>query len=183
VTFSGKPGGVTLSDLKPFIDRTAQTVTSTTGELKLDYGKGLLVINAPRAQGASGALNAGGKIELAALTITSDLDLGHIIAVSLDDRPLATSQKILLQVMSEEQASGFAAEPVDATTKRITDIGHDPWQVKALRGAVACKRPDAARLKVTPLDFNGRPVGPAGTAQEIKLQASTLYYIIEPSID
>jgi hypothetical protein len=180
VTFTGAAGGVTLSDLKPFIDRAAQTVTSATGELKLDYGKGLLVIDAPRAQGASGALNAAGKIELSALTITCDLDLAHIIAVSLDDRPLATSRKILLQAMSEEQASGFKTEPVDATTKRITDIGHDPWQVKALSGAVVCKRPDAVRLKVRPLDFNGRPLEAVGTAQEIQLQPTTLYYVIEP---
>jgi len=180
VTFTDKPGGVTLNDLKPFVDRTAQSVASSTGELKLDYGKGLLVINAPRAQGASGALNSAGKIKLSAFTIASDMDLGHIIAVSLDDRPLATSRRILLQVMSEEQASGFKTEPVDATTKRITDIGHDPWQVKALRGAVICNRPDAGKLKVTALDFNGRPLRPVGTAQEIKLQASTLYYLIEP---
>jgi len=180
VTFTRERGGVNVSDLKPFINRTAQTVTSTTSELKLDYGKGLLVINAPRAQGASGALNSAGKIDLAALTISCDLDLAHVIAVSLDDQPLATSQKILLQVMSEEQASGFATEAVDATTKRITDIGHDPWQVKTLHGSVALKRADARRLKVTALDFNGQPRGTAGTAHEIKLQPATLYYVIEP---
>ena len=180
VTFTGKPGGVTASDLKPFINRGTQSVASATGELKLDYGKGLLVINAPRAQGASGALNSAGKIELPALTISSDLDLAHVIAVSLDDQPLATSKKILLQVMSEEQASGFETEAASATTKRITNIGRDPWQVKSLRGTVAFKRADAARLKVTALDFNGQPAGAVGTANEIKLQPSTLYYVIEP---
>lgn len=180
VAFTGEPGGVTVSDLKPFVDRTAQTVASATGELKLDYGKGLLVINAPRAQGASGALNTAGKIEFAALTISSDLDLAHIIAVALDDRPLATSRKILLQVMTEEQASGFETEAVDATTKRIISIGQDPWQVKAVRGTVSFKRADAGRLKVTALDFNGKPAGPAGTAREFKLQPTTLYYVIEP---
>jgi hypothetical protein len=181
VTFSAEAGGVTASDLKPFVNRAAQTVTSTTKELKLDYGKGLLVIDAPRAQGASGALNSAGKISLSVLTISSDLDLGHIIAVSLDDQPLATSRKILLQVMSEEQASGFETEAVDATTKRITNIGHDPWQVKAIRGTVGFRRSDAGdRLKVTALDHNGQPAGKAGKPLEIKLQPNTLYYVIEP---
>jgi len=179
VTFTGDPGGAKVSDLKPFIDRAAQTVTSTTGELKLDYGKGLLVINAPRAQGASGALNSAGKIDLAALTVTSDLDLAHVIAVSLDDQPLATSKRMLLQVMSEEQASGFQTEAASATTKRITNIGRDPWQVKNLSGSVAFKRPDAAKLKATALDASGQSAGAAGTAQEIKLQPTTLYYLIE----
>jgi hypothetical protein len=180
VTFRSTPGRITANDLKPFIDRAAQTVASATGELKFDYGKGLLVIDAPRAQGASGALNKAGLIELSALTISCDMDLAHIIAVALDDLPLVASKKILLQVMSEEQASGFETEPVDATTKRITSIGHDPWEVKALRGTVAFKGADAKRQKVTALDFNGQPVGPAGTAEEIKLGPTTLYYVIEP---
>src|SRR5690606_21143780 len=114
---------VKATDLRPFVDRQAQTVTSTTGELKLDYGKGLLVINAPSAQGASGALAAGGKIELPALTITCDLDLAHIMAVSLDDQPLAKSKRILLRVASEERPTGFEAEAADADMKRITNIG------------------------------------------------------------
>ncbi|MEO8427430.1 MAG: hypothetical protein ABI651_09990 [Verrucomicrobiota bacterium] len=182
VKFTSEPAGVTASDLKPFVDRAAQTVASTTGELKLDYGKGLLLINAPRAQGASGALNTAGKIELAALTITSELDLAHIIAVSLDDQPLATSRRILLQTMSEERASGFETEAANATTKRITNIGRDPWQVKKLSGTVSFKRADAAQMRVTALDFNGQLPGTARvtqTGREIKLQPETLYYLIE----
>ncbi|MBI3863338.1 MAG: hypothetical protein HY290_15715, partial [Planctomycetia bacterium] len=179
VTFSSEPGSVKLSDLKPFVDRQAQTVSSTTGELKLDYGKGLLTINAPRAQGASGGLSEAGKIDLADLTITSDLDLVHIIAVPLDDQPLATSRRILLQVMSEERTSGFRTEAASATTKRITEIGRDPWQVKRLSGSVSFKRRDAAKLKVTSLDFAGRKGEVVGTAKEIALQPTTLYYLIE----
>lgn len=178
IKFTSEAGGVSASDLKPFISRTTQIVTSTTGELKLDYGQGLLVINAPRAQGASGNLATAGKIELPALTITSDLDLAHVVAVTLDDQSLATSERILLQVMSEERASGFATEPAVAGTWRITDIGHDPWQVKSLRGTVSFKRADAGQLKVTALDFNGRPAKEAGVANRIELQPRTLYYLI-----
>jgi hypothetical protein len=181
VTFTDQPSRVKVSDLRPFVDHAAQTVASTTGELKLDYGKGLFVINSPKAQGASGALNTGGKIKLQALTITSDLDLAHIVAIALDDKPLVESRKILLQAMSEERASGFETEPATAANRRITNIGRDPWQVKNLSGTVTLERPDAEKLKVTPLDFTGRPVGPpAGPAKEIKLLPKTLYYLIQP---
>src|SRR4029079_13317029 len=98
--------------------------------------RGLLVINAPKAQGLSGNLKAAGPTQLGSLKISCDLDLAHIIAVTLDDQPLKTSRRILLQVMSEEQNSGFATEAVDATTRRISNIGHDPWQVKQLNGVV-----------------------------------------------
>jgi hypothetical protein len=179
VEFTDEPAGVALQDLKLYINRSAQTVTSTTGELKLDYGKGLLVIDTPRAQGASGGLQSAGKIKLPALTIESDLDLGHIIAVALDDQPLSASRRILLQVMSEERGTGFETEAVDATTKRIKNIGHDPWQVKRLSGTVTFQRSDAAMLKATPLDFNGRPAGPGSKGGEIKLQPTTVYYLVE----
>jgi hypothetical protein len=42
------------------------------------------------------------------------------------------------------------------------------------------KRPDAARLKATPLDFNGRPVAPAVPAGQLRLRTSTVYYLITP---
>ena len=51
--------------------------------------------------------------------------------------------------MSEERTSGFATEAVNATTKRITNIGRDPWEVKRLAGRVAFTRADAAQLRVT----------------------------------
>ncbi len=180
VQFSDEPGRVSVKDLKPFVNHQAQTVTSTTGELKLDYGKGLLIINADKAQGISGNLKAAGTTKLKALTITCEMDLAHIVAVALDDRPLNSSQKILVQVMSEEQGTDFATEPVDATTRRITNIGHDPWQVKRLRGSVAFQRPDAGQLKVTALDAGGERKSVVGTANRFELLPDALYYLIEP---
>ena len=91
VKFVTGPGSVKVSDLKPLIDHAKQTVTSSTGELKLDYGKGVLTINAARAQGVSGALQAAGPVETRDLAIASEMELGHIVAVSLDDQPLARS--------------------------------------------------------------------------------------------
>ncbi len=178
VSFVDEPASTTETELARYIDHTGKTVTSSTGELKLDYGKGLLTLNAPRAQGVSGALKRAGATDLRDLSITSDLELGHIIAVALDDRPLATSRRVLLQVMSEEQETGHRTEPVSPTIKRILSIGTDPWQVKQLQGVVRFKRPDAPQMTVTALDFNGYPTGPCGTASEIKLQPATLYYLL-----
>ena len=104
VTFSEAGGPPSSKTSAPTSIAPQQTVTSTTKQLKLDYGKGTLTINAPAAQGLSGNLKEAGPTETKDLTISSDLELGHIIAVSLDGKPLATSKKILLQVMSEERA-------------------------------------------------------------------------------
>ena len=180
VKFVDAPTNVKAVDAARYIDRKAQTVTSTSGEVTLDYGKGLLLINAPSAQGASGAIGSAGKIELPALTIECHLDLAHIIAVSLDNAPLATSKRILLQVNSEEQPTEFATEAAGPGIKHITNIGRDPWQVKQLRGRVALRRADAGEFKVIPLDFNGYPLaGDApDDASDIRLLPTTLYYLI-----
>jgi hypothetical protein len=180
VKFTERGGPPLLKDLKPFIDRRRQFVTSSTGQLRLDYGKGVLYIDAPAAQGISGGLRAAGTAELKDLTISSKLELGHIVAVSLDGKPLATSRRILLQAMSEEKPTDFRTEPAPGGEKKITSLGRDPWLAKELDGVVKFKRPDASQLKVTALDYNGDPGKSIGTASEVRLAPSTVYYLITP---
>jgi hypothetical protein len=179
VEFVTGASSVKLTDLKPFVDRAQQTVTSSTAELKLDYGRGLLTINAPAAQGISGNLKSAGEVTLLDLDVRSELDPGNIVAVALDDKPLAGSRRILLQVMSEEHDSGWKTESETNGIQRIVSIGHDPWQVKELSGEIRFHRSDARQLKVVALDANGMPVGPAGHADRIQLQPRTIYYVIE----
>jgi hypothetical protein len=178
VRFVDSPGAVRLSDLKPLINHDAQTVTSSTGELKLDYGKGALVINAPAAQGISGALKALGQAETKDFIFASNLELGHIVAVALDGKPLAASEKVLLQVMSEEKASDFQTEPAGNGLKRIVNIGVDPWMIRELQGTVQMKRSTGAPLNVSALDFNGYVVEKIGRADKFTLRPGTVYYLL-----
>ena len=85
--------------------------------------------------------------------------------------------------MSEEEETGHKTESLSQTVKRITNIGTDPWRVRKLKGVLRFKRGDAAKLKVTALDFNGYPVESSGTAAEIKLYPATLYYLITSETD
>jgi hypothetical protein len=179
VRFTEAGAAAKLIDLSKLIDRAGQRVTSTTGELKLDYGKGVLTINSPATQGLSGNLNDAGATELTDLSITSDSALGHIVAISLDGKPLASSSKMLLQVMSEEKSSGFESQDAGGGIRKIIHIGTDPWLIKALHGTVKFKRADAAQLKVTALDAGGMRVKQIGSAAEIKLIPGTLYYLIQ----
>jgi hypothetical protein len=176
----GGTGPGSLKDASALIDRAAKTVASSTGEISLDFGKGVLVLNAPAAQGAGGNLREKGTVELRDLSISSDLDLIHIVAVSLDGKALAASSQILLQVMTEEKPEGFATEPAGNGTLRITQLGQDPWLVREAKGTVRFKRPDAGQLKATALDANGYAAASAGTADRIELQPGTAYYLIAP---
>ena len=178
INFVSEDKASTLKDTTGLIDRAGQKVMSSTGQLALDYGHGVLTINAPSAQGVSGNLKAAGNAALKDVSISSDLELGNVIVVALDDKPLATSGRMLLQVMSEEEANGFRTQSDDHGGKKILSIGRDPWVIRLIQGTVKLTRPDAAGLKVTALDGNGYTVKQIGSAVEIKLEAGTLYYVI-----
>jgi hypothetical protein len=107
------------------------------------------------------------------------MELGHIVVVALDGKPLKTSGKMLLQVMSEEKPSEFQTEPAGEGLKRIVNLGTDPWLIKRLEGKVRLVRPDAEKLKVTVLDLNGYPLQQLERSSEITLRPESLYYLIE----
>jgi hypothetical protein len=178
VTFGDAAAPAKLTDLRPYVNRAQRTVIASTGELKLDYGRGILTINAPAAQGASGNLRAAGEVALADLRLRSDLELAHLVLVSLDGKPLRTSGRLLLQAMSEEKSSGFQIVP-QGPINLIENIGQNPWRVRKLTGTVHLTRPDAARLKVTALDLNGLPARAVGDARQFELLPETLYYLME----
>ena len=179
VRFTDGPASVKLEDLRPWLDDGTKTIRSSTGELRLDYGDGLLVIDSDRAQGVSGNLLAAGRTETKDLVWESTLDVGHLVVVALDNKPLGVSGKMLLQVMSEERTSGFRTEPVSGLVKRIVDIGRDPWQVKEISGTIVFKRGDAADLRVTALDPNGSRIKGVGSAAKIVLLPNVWHYMIE----
>ena len=168
-----------LKSLAPFIDHAKKLVSSQTGELKLDWGKGVLTINAPAAQGASGDLASAGAIKLMDVTITIPIEVAHVVVVSLDRQPLATSKRMLLQLMTEEKATGFRSESLGDRRHRITSIGENPWQVRKLDGSVRFHRTDAPKLKVTALDQFGQPTKTTQSGDSIRLHPETLYYSIE----
>ncbi|HYE30721.1 MAG TPA: hypothetical protein VEH27_04790 [Methylomirabilota bacterium] len=177
VRFSGNPSKTEVKMGQGKIDREAKRLVSSTGQLELDWGQGLLTINAPQAQGVSGHLQAAGAKALADIVVESPLELGHIIVIPLDNQPLAKSARMLVQVMSEEQNSGWKTEPTIDGKKKIVSIGQDPWTIRPLAGTVRFKRDGA--LKITALDHNGYPTQalPPGTA--IQLRPDTLYYLVE----
>ena len=179
ISFTEGRSSARARDAAGLVDRAHRVVRSTTGELTLDYEAGLLVVDAPQAQGAIGALGSGAPLDTSELLISSGMETGAILAVALDGRPLKASSRILLQVMSEEQATGFRAEPLASGRRRLLDPGDDPWQVREIQGTVSFRRPDADRLRVTALDLVGRRQRPAGNAHRIDLLPSTIHYLIE----
>jgi hypothetical protein len=183
-----------VMDLSEYIDESSRTVRSATGEITWDYGSGLVTVNTPCAQGATGFLAKAGRIELGDIALQSGNEYGTVLVVSVDGKPLSESGRILLQVMTEEKNYGWSTQPSRAKLVKwprtappvdclkITDLGEGPIQVRRFDGTVTLRRPDADTLKVRAVDVNGYSIRqlPAGEdgLLTVSLLPDCLYYII-----
>lgn len=181
-----------MPDLTNYIDRAGQKVRSVTGELELDYGKGIFTVNAPKYQGAAGFLLAGGgRYELHDVTIETSNDYAAISVVALDNEPLNVSRKILVQVGTVVRPGGWTTEEKYVTVdgqrllmEEILDTGKPPWRVMNTRATITVKNPSLTAA--TLLDVNGYPVRPvaverneeAGTLS-VRLPLTTMYLVLE----
>jgi hypothetical protein len=172
-------GTSSITELSPYVDRENETVLSTTGELFWDYGKGVATIDAPQVQGATGFFTEAGTIQLSQIILNTGMPYGSVMLVSMDGEPIATSSRMLLQVMTEDTNNGWqTGEPGTDGLREILDLGGPPLVVKDIEGLLQLKRPDAAELDVLVLDFNGYAVDKIDGAAYLTLREDALYYLI-----
>ncbi|MEM7262081.1 MAG: hypothetical protein AAF488_08825 [Planctomycetota bacterium] len=170
--FVPKRTRATVSRKVRTIDRKKKRVRSATDQVTLDYGHGVMILDAPRAQGVSGNVASVGEVKTANLTVKSDMDLIHLVVVSLDGKPIARSDSMLLQVMTEERNTGF--ETQGHPIRHIRSIGTDPWQVREIDATVTMTGNKPGTLTVTPLDANLTPVELPADAGAIEWRDGTL---------
>jgi hypothetical protein len=164
--YGAESDSVEMIDLERFIDDERGTVRSMTGQLTLDSKVGLFVLNAPAAQGVAGFLDdAGGRFELDDVTIESANHYASITAVATDARPLATSERILIQVGTFARLDGWTAlhDPDAAASDAeraagedllvVRDVGTPPWRVANTQATLTIRNSNVTR--VTALDANG----------------------------
>ncbi|MGF1447856.1 MAG: hypothetical protein ACFB20_00410 [Opitutales bacterium] len=167
--------------LETFIDRTAKVATSITSELFWDWGNGVIYMQTPQAQGATGFLGSVGTISLGDITVATSIEYGTLVAVALDDKALSQSGKILLQIGTEERPTGWTETGTSPGPKTITSLGNAPFQLKTINGTFSLNRADAGSLTISPLDFNGyrTDVAPSVGVTNFALQPDVIYYLIE----
>ncbi|MCS7254789.1 MAG: hypothetical protein RMK18_12410 [Armatimonadota bacterium] len=170
-------GAYEVADLSRFIDRDRQVVTSATGELVWDYGQGILVLRSKMAQGAVGFLGRVGRIELPDLIIEFNGEYGSILAVAMDDQPIRTSRRILVQVVTEEQNNGWQTAQ-EGNLLRIIQLGAAPLFVRQFSCTIMFRRNDASKCQVIALDTNGYPLKNIGNAARFSLIPEVLYYLL-----
>jgi hypothetical protein len=189
VVYGGDPSTSRAVDLAPYIDAGKKRVRSITGEIEIDLDRGLYQINTPQAQGVVGMLGGAGRLKMADVMIASKNEYGSVVVVSLDDKPIATSKRLLAQIGTTCRPTGWKETPIRIPTKegtldgrKIIDVGRPPWQVEKMRGALAVRNPSITRA--TALDPNGMPTSDIPiwrNSEEIRisLPSSSLYVCLE----
>jgi hypothetical protein len=192
VTYGADPSKSEVMDLKPYINETKQVVRSVTRELRWDYGRGICTLDAPKAKGATGVLGQVGTVRLDGLTLAVKNDYATVLAVAMDDRPLADSRRVLVQVGTIARPTDWAVREVTWQDKEagkqegleIVNYGRAPWRVRNAEIAVTLANP--ALRTATLLDPNGYPVREVpvarnGQSLRVQLPPQTMYLILQRS--
>ena len=120
-------------------DSAQRTVASNTGQLNLNYGEGVCTLNAPMAQGFAAQGNGRRLIKTNDVNALMQSSYGSLLVVALDQKPLATSHKILVQFTTKARPKGWQDRPtmikLDDKTEvpgfEILDVGHAPWVLES----------------------------------------------------
>lgn len=191
VKYGGDPARTTAVDLAKYIDDSKKVVKSATGELTFNHGDGWCTVDAPKAQGVCGFLSKAGPFALKTVTIESKNEYAAILAVPLDDRELASSQSVLLQVTTRcrpfrwKESPATFKDPEGKNTyqgKRIDDTGAEPWNEAETQAVITVRNP---RLKkAIALDANGMAAGELraeskGGAFVVTMPPNALYVVLQ----
>ena len=160
-------------------------IRSITGQLHMDYGKGLCALNAPKAQGVTGFLKKGGTVKCADVEIQSGNDYATVLVVAMDDKPLRSSGKILVQVGTTERPLGWKTRPAQVSGRageEVVSFGRAPWMIVNGDVTLALKNTEITKARV--LDANGMPVKevPLATSagrKTLKFPADALYVVLQ----
>jgi hypothetical protein len=191
VTYDSPETRTKLGPIEKLIDPEAKTVTSSTGQIRLDWGKGLCTVDAPKYQAISGFVReAGGTVKTSALRIDSLNEYVTVVATSMDDQPISSSKKVLVQITTAARPQGWTTKFDDILlegktvgVETILEMGKAPWQVFETKTSITLG--NAGLRKATVLDHTGRAVEEAAVLPaadggvKIALPNETMYVIVE----
>ena len=168
-------------------DLARGVVESTTKEIKFDAVNGCCRLDAPKAQGVTGFLKSAGPIELSALSVNANNEYATVLAVCLDDLPLAESGKIFVQITTRCRPSGWKDEMTDYKGKpalEITSLGKMPWMVENTDMTLSFLNGKISKAML--LDNNFKPlrevripVKRSGTRLMVVPPSNAMYILIE----
>jgi len=191
VNYEGDPDSqVVHNELDNLVNLADKRLASVTGELTWDYQQGICLLDAPKAQGICGF--PGEQVyDLSDITIETENDYVVVNVVAMDDEPLTSASKILVQIGTVYQPTGWEETPTSFSPNegaapvegfRIESLGSMPW--KAANTAVKITLHDIIVNKAWQLDAAGYaeaeiPVENSEQGSVISLPETAMYIVLE----
>jgi hypothetical protein len=158
-------------------------------EITFDYGRGYCLLDAPKAQGAAAFFKNQKTFKTRDVEIICGNDYGAVLVVSMDDKAISASGKVLIQVATQCRPTGWQDKPVTIQVKEgtfpgfeVVDFGKAPWQV--VRADVTLTIANPGLTKATVLDVNGNAAGGAklvktGSVVQLEFPENAMYVVLE----
>ncbi|KAF0239267.1 MAG: hypothetical protein FD181_247 [Prolixibacteraceae bacterium] len=190
VVYGGTPANSVKSPLlETLIDYQNKKLTASNNQLFWDYKNGICTMNAPSAQGICGFTGTQQTFELSDVTIETTNNYAAIQVVAMDEKTIRESSKILVQVGTVYQPTGWAETPADFVVDgktisglKITNTGKMPWKCAITQ--VTIKLKNKGINQATLLDAAGYAkstiqVEKLGDEVQIVLPANAMYVVLE----
>jgi hypothetical protein len=161
VMFNGNPAESSTANWNALLSGDKKTIRSITGEITLNTTKAYCTVDSPRAQGVAAFFKNQGQFNLSDIQVNSTNEYGAVLVVSMDERALKVSSKILVQVGTSSRPTGWSEETariqMDAGTTidgfKVLSFGQAPWAV--VKPALTMEVRNPGINHVIALDFNG----------------------------
>ena len=170
-------------DLSPYWDRSTGTVVSNTGQFVWDASDAVVRLQSDRTQGLIGFPDPEVTYDLPAVTIDDiRTEFVSLLLTSLDERPIETSQHILVTAMAQDKQYGTVYSD-DGT--QLIETGGPPLLLEPVRATLVLKGAPITSVRV--VDVYGVPtdtgVDRNGNRFAIDGRYATYYYQIRRDID
>jgi hypothetical protein len=190
VVYAGTPANSVKSPLlESLIDYQNKKIKASNNQLNWDYKNGLCTMDAPSAQGVCGFISKQKTFILSDVTIETTNDYAAINVVAMDEKSIRESSKILVQVGTVYQPTGWMETPAEfdlSGTKisgfKIENTGKMPW--KCANTQVTVKMKNKGINQATLLDAAGYAKSPiqvekVGDEVQIVLPANAMFVVLE----
>ena len=185
VKYGGDPSKSRAVELGRYLREDKKVIRSITGQLTMDYGRGLCAVNTPKAQGVTGFLKKAGPVRCTDVEIQSGNDYATVLVVAMDDKPLRNSAKILVQVGTTERPLGWKTRPAKVDNRageEVVSFGRAPWMIVNGDVTLALKNTRISTARV--LDANGMavkevPLAASAGRKTLKFPADALYVVLQ----
>jgi len=190
VLYGGEASKTLISpSLMQLIDLDKKVVKSSSGEMEWDYGKGICRVVSDKACGVCGFLKGSKKFTLGNVQISTNNNYAAIWVVSMDNQSIIKSGKILIQIGTIYQPTGWKEEEVDFKADnqdlhgfKILNTGSMPWKADDAQAVIEIS--NESLKKASLLDAGGYAIGNVPLRKSkgkisLTLPRNAMYVVIE----